>query len=81
MGPGYNYILGPLLKDAKQRLDAGHASWQQARITGIVLVSDGWTDTKHRPLIIVLAATSKGHCFQFEESCEGKPRHAVFTSV
>lgn len=78
-GPGYNNLRGPLLKDAKQRLDAELESlWQQATATGIVLVSDGWTDTNHRPLVNVLAATPKGHCFLFAENCEGNYKDAAF---
>ena len=80
-GPGYNAFRGPFLKNAKQRLDAElEPFWQQAEATGIVLVSDGWTDTNHRPLMNVLAATPKGHCFLFAENCEGEHKDAAFVA-
>ena len=42
-------------------------------------MSDGWTDTGHRPLMNVLAATPKGSCFLFAENCEGEYKDADFT--
>ena len=80
-GPGYNALRGSLLKDARQRLDTElEPFWQQASATGIVLISDGWTDTNHRPLMNVLAATPKGHCFLFAENCEGEFKDAAFVA-
>ena len=51
-GPGYNRIRERLLQDAVQRLDVRmKLFWEEAVRTGIVLMSDGWTDTCHRPLM------------------------------
>ena len=54
--------------------------WQEAEYTGVVLMSDGWTDSSHRPLISVLAATPKGSCFLFAENCEGHIKDAEYTA-
>lgn len=54
--------------------------WEEAEYTGITLMSDGWTDPSHRPLMNVLAATPKGSCFLFAENCEGKLKDAPFTA-
>ena len=43
-------------------------------------MSDGWTDANHRPLMNVLAATPRGSCFLFAESCEGNIKNAEFTA-
>lgn len=54
--------------------------WQEADYTGITLMSDGWTDANHRPLMNVLAATPRGSCFLFAENCEGNIKDAQFTA-
>jgi hypothetical protein len=80
-GPGYNHLQDKLPKDAWQRVDGElELFWEEAEYTGVVLVSDGWTDTSHRPLMNVLAATPKGSCFLFAEHCEGKFKDAEFTA-
>ena len=82
MGPGYNPLRDRLLRDARQRVDADLGPyWQEAEYTGITLMSDGWTDPCHRPLINVLAATPKGSCFLFAENCEGHFKDATFTAA
>ena len=82
MGPGYNPLRDRLLQDARQRVDADLGPyWQEAEYTGITLMSDGWTDPCHRPLINVLAATPKGSCFLFAENCEGHFKDATFTAA
>ena len=48
--------------------------------TGVVGMSDGWTDPNGRPLMNVLAATPKGSCFLFSENCEGHVKDAQFTA-
>lgn len=54
-GPGYNPVRDKLLQDARQRLDADlELYWEEANYTGVTLMSDGWTDTSHRPLMNVL---------------------------
>ena len=80
-GPGYNRLRERLLKDARQRVDADLGPfWLDAEYTGVTLMSDGWTDPSHRPLINVLAATPKGSCFLFAKNCEGKVKDAEFTA-
>lgn len=80
-GPGYNPLRDRLLRDARQRVDADlEVYWQEAKYTGIVLMSDGWTDASHRPLMNVLAATPKGHCFLFAENCEGHIKDTQYTA-
>ena len=54
--------------------------WQEADYTCVVLMSDGWTDSSHRPLMNVLTATPKGLCFLFTENCEGHIKDAQFTA-
>lgn len=78
-GPGYNPLRDRLLRDARQRVDADlEVYWQEAEYTGVTLMSDGWTDPSHRPLMNVLAATPKGSCFLFAENCEGRIKDAKF---
>ena len=80
-GPGYNALRTSLLKDARQRLDTElEAFWQLAIATGIVIISDGWTDGNHRPLMNVLAATPKGQCFLLAEDCEGEHKDSGFVA-
>jgi hypothetical protein len=80
-GPGYNALREKLLTDARQRVDASlDVYWQEAAHTGVVLLSDGCTDSSHRPLMNVLAATPKGSCFLFAENCEGKIKDVQFTA-
>ena len=70
-----------MLRDARPRVDADlELYWQEAKYTGIVLMSDGLTDASHRPLMNVLAATPKGHCFLFAEKCEGHLKEAQYTA-
>ena len=70
-----------LLQDAVQRLDVRmELFWEEAVRTGVVLMSDGWTDTCHRPLMNVLAGTPKGSAFLLAENCEGKLKDAEFTA-
>ena len=54
--------------------------WEEAEYTGITLMSDGWTDTSHRPLMNVMAATPKGSCFLFAENCQGEYKDAQSTT-
>lgn len=80
-GPGYNRLRDKLLKNAVTRLDAELGPyWEEAEYSGITLMSDGWTDTSHRPLMNVLAATPKGSCFLFAENREGEHKDAEFTA-
>ena len=80
-GPGYNRLRDKLLKGAVIRLDADmEVYWEEAKYTGITLMSDGWTDPNHRPLMNVLASTPKGSCFLFAENCQGDYKDAQFTA-
>ena len=74
-GPSYNRLRGKLLQNAVVRLNADLVLyWEEAEYTGITLMSDGWTDTSHRPLMNVLAATPKGSCFLFAENVRASTR-------
>ena len=78
-GPGYNRLRDKLLKNAVTRLNADlGVYWKEAEHIGIMLMSDVWTDTSHRQLMNVLAATPKGSCFLFAENCEGEYKDADF---
>ena len=44
-------------------------SWSSS---GVTIVSDGWTDTKHRPFINIIATSPKGAMFLKVEDCSGE---------
>ena len=78
-GPGYNCLRDNLLKDTVERLDADLAVyWEEAEYSGVTVMSDGWTDPSHCPLLNVIAATPKGSCFLFADNCEGEYKDAEF---
>ena len=52
-----------------------HSSWHSS---GVNIVSDGWTDTKHRPLINIIATSLKGAMFIKAEECSRELKYAQF---
>ncbi|KAE8717198.1 seed maturation protein PM36 [Hibiscus syriacus] len=63
-GPSYHDIRVNLLKDAKQSVhlivESYRKNWSEM---GCTIMSDGWRDTRHRPLINFLVYCSKGVSF------------------
>ena len=51
------------------------ASWGSSWVT---IVLDGWTDTKRRPLINIIATSPKGAMFLKAEDCSGEVKNAPF---
>ena len=51
------------------------ASWGSSRVT---IVSDGWTDTRCRPLINIIATSPKGAMFLKDEDYSGEVKDAQF---
>jgi hypothetical protein len=46
--------------------------------SGVTIVSDGWTDTRQRPLINIIATSPKGAMFLRAEDCSGEVKDAQF---
>ena len=44
----------------------------------VIIVSDGWKDTRHRPLINIIANSPKGAIFIRAEDCSGEMKDAQF---
>ena len=51
------------------------ASWGSSKVT---IVSDGWTNTRRRPLINIIATSPKGAMFLKAEDCSGEVKDAQF---
>jgi hypothetical protein len=51
------------------------SSWTSS---GVSIISDGWTDTKRRPLINVIASSPKGAMFLRAEDCFGEVKDNKF---
>ena len=51
------------------------SSWSSS---GVTIVSDGWTNTRHRPLINIIATSPKGAMFLKVEDCSGEVNDAQF---
>ena len=51
------------------------ASWSSF---GVSIVSDGWTDTRRRPLINIIAISPKGAMFLKAQDCLGEVKDAQF---
>ena len=76
-GPNYEKIRTVLLKKEKELVEDVLApirsSWHRS---GANIVSDGWTDTRHRPLINITATSLKGGMFIKAEDCSGELKDA-----
>ena len=56
-------------------LAPSRASWGRS---GVTVVSDGWTDTRRRPLINIIATSPKGAMFLKAEDYSGEVKDAQF---
>jgi hypothetical protein len=78
-GPNYEKVRTILLKKERQLLDDVlkpiRSSWGS---TGVSIISDGWTDTRRRPLINVIASSPKGAMFIKAEDCSGEIKDSKF---
>jgi hypothetical protein len=78
-GPNYEKIQIDLLKKEKELVEdilaPICASWSSS---GVTIVSDGWTNTRHRPLINIIATSPKGAMFLKAKDCSSEVKDAQF---
>ena len=78
-GPNYEKVRTQLLKNEKELVEDILApilsSWSSF---GVTIVSDGWTNTRQRPLINIVATSPKGAMFIKAEDCLGEVKDAQF---
>jgi len=78
-GPNYEKVKTFLLKKERQLLDDVlkliRSSWAS---TGVSIISNGWTDTRCRPLINVIASSPKRVMFIKAEDCSGEIKDSKF---
>ena len=78
-GPNYEKVRTDLLKKEKELVEDFlapiRASWGSF---GVTIVSNGWTDTRRRPLINSIATSPKGAMFLKAEDCSGEVKDAQF---
>eukprot|EP00253_Pinus_taeda_P014411 PITA_14411 len=78
-GPNYEKVRTQLLKIGKELVEdifsPIRSSWNSS---GVTIVSDGWTDTRHRPLINIIATSPKGAMFIKAEDYSGEVKDAQF---
>eukprot|EP00253_Pinus_taeda_P004206 PITA_04206 len=78
-GPNYEKVRTQLLKNEKELVEdilaPIRSSWSSS---GVTIVSDGWTDTRRRPLINIIATSPKGAMFIKAEDCSGEVKDAQF---
>jgi len=78
-GSNYEKVRTQLLKNEKDRVEdilaPIHSSWN---ISGVTIVSNGWTDIRRRPLINIIATSPKGAMFIKAEHCSGEVKDAQF---
>eukprot|EP01018_Ginkgo_biloba_P000099 Gb_18470 [translate_table: standard] len=59
----------------EQSIKPIRSSWQT---TGVLIISDGWTDARNRPLINVIVVCLKGSMFLNAVDCNGELKDATF---
>ena len=78
-GPNYEKVRTQLLKNEKDLvediLSPILSSWSSF---GVTMVSDGWTDTRRKPLINIIATSPKGAMFLKAEDCSGEVKDVQF---
>ena len=80
-GPAYNGVRTYLLDDARNTVDKNLKIWRnEGHKTGFVMSSDGWTDTRNRPLMNIILSTPKGPHFFKAIDCSGQEKNAAFTA-
>jgi hypothetical protein len=79
IGPGYEKIRTTLLDDEVARVENAMLpikdSWVE---TGVTIVSDGWKDARNRPLVNVIAVSTRGAMFLKAVDCEGEVKDGPF---
>eukprot|EP00253_Pinus_taeda_P001938 PITA_01938 len=76
-GPNYEKVRTQLLKNEKELVEDILLPIRSSRSSsGVTIVSDGWTDTSHRPLINIIATFPKGAIFIKAEDCSGEVKDA-----
>ena len=78
-GSNYEKVRTELLKNEKDLvedvLSPIRSSWSSS---GVTIVSDGWTHTRRRPLINIIATSPKGAMFLKAKDCSGEVKDAQF---
>jgi hypothetical protein len=78
-GPNYEKLKTMLLQKERSLihdiLKLVRSSWTS---TGVSIISDGWTDTKQRPLINVIASSPTRAMFLRAEDCSGEVKDNKF---
>lgn len=70
--PSYEKARTSLLDECKRNLERDLVPIQETWYTqGVSIVSDGWSNTKHNPLINVLAVNSRGAMFMYADDFSG----------
>ena len=70
--PSYEKARTSLLDECKRNLERDLIPIQETWYTqGVSIVSDGWSNTKHNPLINVLAVNSQGAMFMYADDFSG----------
>ena len=70
--PSYEKARTSLLDECKRNLQRDLIPVQETWYTqGVSIVSDGWSNTKHNPLINVLAVNSRGAMFMYTDDFSG----------
>ena len=78
-GPNYEKLRTVLLKKESLLLEDVlkpiRNSWSN---TGFSIISDGWTDTRRRPLINIISSSPQGAMFLKAEDCSGEVKDSNF---
>lgn len=70
--PSYDKARTTLLDECKRDVEKDLSPLKDTWFTnGVSVVSDGWTNIKHKPLINVIASNSRGSMFLYAENFEG----------
>ena len=78
-GPNYEKLRTVLLKKERLLLEDVlkpiRSSWNNTRVC---IISDGWIDTRRRPLINIIASPPQGAMFLKEEDCSSEVKDSNF---
>lgn len=79
-GPAYNALRTDLLQNAKERVVRQLEPFfeQGRRVSGFVLLCDGWTDVQGRPLLNFCLSSPKGVHFLRAVDCSGHDKDGQF---
>jgi len=77
--PSYKNVRTTVLSKDRARIEATlhniKDSWKESEVS---IVSDGWTDANHRPLINILVSSSKGVVFLKSYGTIGKKKDGPY---